>query len=65
MIEVTRLDGTVIYLNPHQVETLELRPDTTITLHSGRQLIVRENYELILEKIVEYRKKIAPWGNEE
>lgn len=65
MIEVTRFDGTILYLNPHQIESVELRPDATITLLSGRQLIVREDYQLIFERIVEYRKKIAPWGNEE
>jgi hypothetical protein len=30
MVEVTRLDGKVYYVNPHQIEYVERNPDTTL-----------------------------------
>ncbi len=65
MIEVTRFNGKSLYINPHQIELVELKPDTTITMLSGRQLIVREDYGLLYERIMNYRKEIAPLRNEE
>ncbi len=65
MIEVTRFNGKALYVNPHQIELVELKPDTTITMLSGRQLIVREDYQLLYERIMNYRKEIAPLRNEE
>ena len=46
MIEVTRLNGVVYYINPHQIEYIELNPDTTITMLSGKRLVVQEDYQL-------------------
>ena len=65
MIEVTRLNGVVYYLNPHQIEYIENNPDTTITMLSGKRLVVKEDYRSVLARIVEYRKKIGAFKNEE
>jgi flagellar protein FlbD len=65
MIEVTRLDGTTYYVNPHQIEYIESNPDTTLVMLSGKRLVVREPYEQILERIVSYRKLIGAFKNEE
>lgn len=65
MIRVTRLDGKVYYVNPHQIEYIELNPDTTLIMLSGKRLIVRETYETILQEIVEYRRMIGAFKNEE
>ena len=43
MIEVTRMDGKKILLNPNLMETVEETPDTVITLTTGRKLIVKES----------------------
>ncbi|MDR0643219.1 MAG: flagellar FlbD family protein, partial [Treponema sp.] len=32
MIKVTRLDGMEYYLNPHQIESIEIHPDTTLVM---------------------------------
>ncbi|MCH4192819.1 MAG: flagellar FlbD family protein [Butyrivibrio sp.] len=42
MIEVTKMDGKKILLNPNLMETVEETPDTVITLTTGRKLIVKE-----------------------
>jgi flagellar protein FlbD len=65
MIKVTRLDGREYYLNPHQIELIELKPDTTIVMLSGKQHIVREKISQVLESIETYRRRINPFINEE
>ncbi|MDR1948737.1 MAG: flagellar FlbD family protein [Spirochaetaceae bacterium] len=65
MIKVTRLDGREYYLNPHQIELIELKPDTTIVMLSGKQHIVREKIAEVLESIETYRRRINPFINEE
>ena len=65
MIEVTRLDGKAYYVNPHQIEYIEKNPDTTMTMLSGKRLVVKEAYEVILERIIEYRRLIGGLKNEE
>jgi len=65
MIEVTRLDGRGYHVNPHQIEYIEANPDTTLVMLSGKRLIVREDYQTVMERIVAYRKLIGAFKNEE
>ncbi|MEW6607186.1 MAG: flagellar FlbD family protein [bacterium] len=65
MIKLTRLNGREFFLNPHQIENMEANPDTTITLISGTKYIVKENIETIISIIIEYRKKMGMFGNED
>jgi flagellar protein FlbD len=50
MIRVTRLDGKVYYVNPHQIEYIEENPDTTLIMLSGKRLVVREDYQSIFRE---------------
>ena len=61
MIKVTRLDGTEYFLNPHQIECIEVRPDTTLVMFSGKVHIVREEVNTVLERIDEYRRRLSPY----
>ena len=65
MIEVTRLNGDGYYINPHQIEYIESNPDTTLIMLSGKRLIIRESYQEIFKSIVDYRKLIGAFKNEE
>ena len=65
MIEVSRLDGKVYYVNPHQIEYIECNPDTTLVMLSGKRLVVTESYDQVLEKIVAYRRLIGAFKSEE
>ena len=65
MVEVTRLDGKIYYLNPHQIEYIECNPDTTLIMLSGKRLVVREDYQTLFTRIVEYRRLIGAMKNEE
>jgi flagellar protein FlbD len=65
MIRVTRLDGKEYYINPHQIESIETRPDTTLLMLSGKYVIVREAVEEVINRIIEYRRRIGAFKNEE
>jgi len=65
MVKVTRLNGTEYYINPHQIESIELRPDTTLLMLSGKHTVVLEGAEDIIDRIVEYRRRIGGFKNEE
>jgi flagellar protein FlbD len=60
MIKVTRLDGKKYFINPHQIEYIEVRPDTTLVMLSGKHHIVREEVDEILSRIEEYRRRLSP-----
>ena len=64
MIQVTRLDGKKYWLNPHQIETLDENPDVTITLLSGKKVVVQERPEQIVQEIIAYRRKIGVTAQE-
>lgn len=65
MVEVTRLDGKTYYVNPHQIEYMEANPDTTLIMLSGKRLVVREDHQTVFHRIVEYRRLIGAFKNEE
>jgi len=64
LIKVTRLNGVGYWLNPHLIEEIEKKPDTTITLLSGKKLIVKETPDEVIVRIIEYRKKLGQFWNE-
>lgn len=59
MVEVTRLDGKRYWLNPHQIEYMEQTPDLTLTMLSGKKIVVRESPEEVIDRIVAYRRRIG------
>jgi len=65
MIELSRLSGTVFWLNPHQIEYIEKTPDTSIVMLSGKHIQVRESVAEVQDRILEYRRLIGAFKNEE
>jgi len=65
MIKVSRLNGKEYYINPHHIEYIEIRPDTTMFMLSGKHVVVLEKVEEIIDRIVEYRRRIGGFKNEE
>jgi flagellar protein FlbD len=61
MIKVSKLDGTEYYLNPHQIECIEVRPDTALVMLSGKNHIVKEEVDTVLKRIDEYRRRLSPY----
>jgi flagellar protein FlbD len=65
MVQVTRLDGKEYYINPHQIESIEMRPDTTLLMLSGKYVVVKEKAPEVIERIIAYRRQIGGFKNEE
>jgi flagellar protein FlbD len=53
------------YINPHQIEYIEVRPDTTFQMLSGKIVVVKETVDEVIDRIVEYRRRIGGFKNEE
>ena len=58
MIELTRLNGTVMMLNSDLIKTVEASPDTMLTLINGEKLIVREECNDVTERILAYHARL-------
>ena len=58
MIEVTKLNGIKILVNPHLFEIVEETPDTVITLTTGKKIIVKESRQEIKNLVKSYRKDL-------
>jgi flagellar protein FlbD len=59
MIELTSLSGKKLWVNPHQIETMEAKPDTTLVFIYGKTIVVAESPADVVAKIVAYRARIA------
>jgi flagellar protein FlbD len=59
MIEVTRLNGSIYFINPDLILTLEATPDTIITLTSGEKLMVRETPQVLIDRFIALKRRIA------
>ncbi len=64
MIQITRLDGTEYFINPHMIEFMEKTHTTVITMLSDKKVLVKESCEDIIKKIIKYRKNLGMWGND-
>ena len=58
MIYVTRLNHTPVVLNCDLIEHMETTPDTVISLTTGQKLMVLESAEEIVDRVIQYRRKI-------
>ena len=65
MIKLTRLNGAEYFINPHQIESMEVKPDTTLLMLSGKTVIVKEKVSEVIARIIEYRRLIGGFKNEE
>ncbi len=57
MIKLSRIDGRSIIINADEIEIVETLHDTTLTLKSGKKVIVKDSADDIIKKIIEYRKQ--------
>jgi flagellar protein FlbD len=58
MITITKINDKEIVINSDLIETMESTPDTTISMTTGRKIIVKEEVEKVIDKVVEYKKRI-------
>jgi len=63
MIRLTRLNHEPVVLNSDLIEHIEETPDTVIMLTNGEILRVRESVDQVVDRIVEFRRRIhCPCG---
>ena len=58
MIEVTRMNGSVVLINSDLIECVEETPDTVMTLTTGRKLIVKESRQEIKNLVKSFKHEI-------
>ena len=58
MIRLTRLNHAPIVLNSDLIEHIDITPDTVVTLTTGQILRVRESADEVVERIVEFRRRV-------
>ena len=58
MIEVTKINGVKVLVNPDLIELVEETPDTVLTLTTGRKIIVKESRQEIKNLVILYFCKI-------
>lgn len=58
MIVLTKLNDVEIVVNSDYIEIMQEAPDTTITLTTGRKIIVKEAVDDIIDKIITYKKNL-------
>lgn len=58
MILVHRLRGEPMFVNADLIETVEVTPDTVLTLVDGRRILIDESPEIIVERVVDFRASL-------
>ena len=63
MIEVTKINGVKVLVNPDLIELVEETPDTVLTLTTGRKIIVKESRQQIKSLVKYYTERIFLQNN--
>ncbi|KXS45234.1 MULTISPECIES: flagellar FlbD family protein [unclassified Candidatus Frackibacter] len=58
LIKVTKLNGAELVVNADLIEMIEANPDTVISLTSGRKIVVKEDADSIIDKVIRYKREI-------
>jgi flagellar protein FlbD len=58
VIEVTRLDGSRLIINSEHIRSVEANPDTVICFVDGKRLVVLEQPQELVGKVIEFRARI-------
>lgn len=56
MIQLTKLNNQPFAVNADLIKFVEQAPDTVLTLVSGEKIVVRENAEEVIRRVVEFRR---------
>ena len=62
MIDVTRMNGSVLSINNDLIETVEETPDTVITLTTGKKIIVKESRQEVKNLVKLFKKELLSFN---
>lgn len=58
MVTLTKLNDQIFTINADLIETLEETPDTVVVMATGNKYVVKETQQEIIDKIVQYKRRI-------
>ena len=59
MVEVTKMNGEKILVNPQLFEIVEETPDTVITMTTGKKIIVKESRQMVKNLVKSYKRECS------
>lgn len=65
MVILTKLNEQTFTVNSDLIETLEQTPDTVVVMTTGNKYVVKESPNEIIDKIVEFKRRIHVVENRE
>ena len=63
MIKLTKLNNEEFVINCSQIMTIDIIPESKITLMNKEHFIVKESVDEIIRKTIEYNKSILDFRN--
>lgn len=57
MILLTKIDGDQIVINAEEIETIIPGQTTVVTLRSGKKFLVKEDFQKIIDLVIDYKVK--------
>lgn len=58
MIQLTRLNRHTLWVNSDLLKFVENTPDTVITLTGGEKIVVLEDVQTIVDRVIEFRRRL-------
>lgn len=59
MIELSKINGKPVMVNPDLIRFIEKTPDTVLTFTDGERMLVRDEPDEIVQKIIRFRRSCA------
>ncbi|MBU5314763.1 flagellar FlbD family protein [Clostridium bornimense] len=58
MIKLIGFNSKEIVLNSELIEKIEEVPETLVTLVNGKKIIVKDTVDEVIEKVIDYKRRI-------
>ncbi len=58
MIRLHRIRGEEMFLNADLIESMEVTPDTVLTLIDGRKMVVSDPPDVVIDEIARFRARV-------
>jgi flagellar protein FlbD len=58
MIQLTRLNKQLLWLNSDLIKYVESSPDTLLTLLGGDKIVVRESCDEVVRRVIDFRRQV-------
>ncbi len=59
LIKVDKISGDEIVINADLIETIKATPDTVVTLTTNKKLLVQNDVDEIIDKVISYQQEIS------